>query len=196
MTFKQKILKTIYPVLMKAGKLLGLKAGVKSNKNFVPPKVSFYELEAYGIKGEKLSFDLFKGKFVLIVNTASDCGYTNQYGELNSLYEMYKEKLVVMGFPSNDFKEQEKHSDEEIASFCSINFGVTFFLAKKSEVLKGNGQNKVFEWLSTSQQNGWNDQQPEWNFAKYLINGEGILINYFGPGVAPLSKVITVNLPS
>ena len=125
---------------------------------------------------------------MLLVNTASDCGYTGQYDELQKLYEEYQNKLIVIGFPANDFKEQEKGSDEEIAQFCKINYGVTFPLIKKSSVIKGNSQNEVYQWLSNKNLNGWNDQQPTWNFSKYLINEEGALTNYFAPFISPLSK--------
>jgi len=125
---------------------------------------------------------------VLIVNTASNCGYTNQYQELQKLYDQYKEKLIVLAFPSNDFKEQEKGNDEEIAAFCQVNFGVSFPLAKKTVVVKAPDQNKVYEWLTRKELNGWNDQQPTWNFSKYLIDEKGQLSHYFDPAVSPLSE--------
>lgn len=135
--------------------------------------------------GSELSFENLKGKKVLIVNTASNCGYTHQYAELQELYENQKKNLLVLAFPSNDFKEQEKGSDEEIARFCQVNFGVRFPLAKKSVVIKGQGQNKVFEWLTHKELNGWNEQPPSWNFSKYLVNEKGILTHYFDPAVSP-----------
>jgi len=94
---------------------------------------------------------------------------------------------VIIGFPANDFKEQEKGSDEEIAQFCKLNYGVDFPLAKKGTVIKGNNQQRVFQWLSDKSKNGWNDKQPSWNFSKYLINEQGILMNYFDPAISPLS---------
>jgi glutathione peroxidase len=152
------------------------------------PYTSFYNLRAIANNGALINFDQLKGKKVLLVNTASDCGYTGQYEELQKLYEQYQNKLIVLGFPANDFKEQEKGNDEEIAQFCKINYGVTFPLIKKSSVIKGNNQNEVYQWLSNKNLNGWNDQQPTWNFTKYLVNEEGVLINYFAPAVSPLSK--------
>ena len=96
-----------------------------------------------------------------------------------------KDKLVVIGFPANDFKEQEKGNDEQIARFCKLNYGVTFPLAKKSSVVKGPGQNVIFRWLSDKTMNGWNIQAPSWNFSKYLIDERGLLIGYFDPSVTP-----------
>ena len=157
----------------------------------VSPVASFYDLAVLLNNGTSLSFNTLKGKKILLVNTASDCGYTNQYSELQALYERHKDKLIVIGFPANDFKEQEKGSDAEIAQFCKINFGVSFPLAKKSTVVKSSEQNKVFEWLTHKELNGWNDQQPSWNFAKYLVNEEGMLSHYFDPAVSPLSPELT-----
>ena len=124
----------------------------------------------------------------MLVNTASDCGYTNQYTDLQKLADEYKDKLIVLGFPANDFKEQEKGTDEEIAAFCKLNFGVTFPLMKKTVVLRSAQQNPVYQWLPEEAKNGWNSKVPSWNFTKYLVNGEGVLTNYFGPSVSPLSK--------
>ncbi|MCW3082592.1 MAG: glutathione peroxidase [Segetibacter sp.] len=194
MTSRQTILKKIYPLLMEAGKIFGLKAGVIKNKDNTEPLTSFYNLKAISIDGQEIDFKEFKGMNVLIVNTASGCGYTNQLSDLKKLHELYKNKVVVIGFPANDFKEQEKLTDKEIASFCLINFGVSFLLAQKSVVVKGDNQNEVFAWLSHKEKNGWNDKPPEWNFSKYLINTKGMLTYYFGPGVEPLSTDITAQL--
>ncbi len=152
--------------------------------------ISFYSLQAVANNGAAIFFDQFKGRKVLVVNTASDCGYTPQYDDLQKLYDQYKNKLVIIGFPANDFGEQEKGNDDEIAHFCKVNYGVSFLLAKKSTVIKKAGQNKVFEWLSNKNENGWNDQQPTWNFSKYLINENGELTHYFEPSVSPLSNEV------
>jgi glutathione peroxidase len=95
---------------------------------------------------------------------------------------------MVLGFPANDFKEQEKGSDEEIARFCKVNFGVSFPLMKKSSVIRSSQQNPVFQWLTDSSKNGWSNKQPSWNFSKYLVNEEGVLTNYFGPTISPMSR--------
>jgi glutathione peroxidase len=128
-----------------------------------------------------------KGKKVLIVNTASDCGFTGQYDELEKLHQQYKDKLIILGFPANDFKEQEKGDDAGIAEFCKVNFGVTFQLMQKSHVVKSAEQNPVFAWLSHKEKNGWCEQQPVWNFSKYLINEEGVLVGFYAQTVSPLS---------
>ena len=161
-------------------------ANKRIEQTSINPSISFYNLSAILNNGNELSFAEFKDKKVLIVNTASNCGYTNQYSELQELYQKQKENLVILAFPSNDFKEQEKGSDEEINQFCKINYGITFPLMKKSSVIRGTNQNKVYEWLSNKSLNGWNDQEPVWNFTKYLVNEEGILLNYFSPAVSPL----------
>jgi len=190
MTVKQKLLKAFYPMLMGVSRVLGKKSKMKSNTAHTPPPQSFYSLKAVANNGSEIRFDGFKGKKVLIVNTASECGYTPQYDELQKLYETFKDKLVVIGFPANDFGEQEKGNDGEIAQFCKLNYGVDFPLAAKSTVVRGESQNKVFEWLCNKQENGWNDQQPTWNFSKYLVNEEGILTHYFDPSVSPLSQEV------
>jgi glutathione peroxidase len=127
---------------------------------------------------------------VLLVNTASNCGYTPQYAELQKLYQASKEELEIIAIPANDFKEQEKGTDEEIATFCSINYGVSFPIAKKGTVIKQPNQHPVFRWLSTKTLNGWNEKTPSWNFAKYLVNEEGVLTHYFEPAVSPLSEEV------
>lgn len=184
MTIRQKLLKAFYPALMWVS---GKKANQFGNEHAKAP-VPFYSLKATTNSGTEFDFSQLKGKKVLLVNTASDCGYTGQYDDLQKLHERYQNKLVILGFPANDFKEQEKGSDEDIAQFCKINFGVTFPLMKKSSVIKGAEQNPVFKWLSDSTLNGWSNKQPSWNFSKYLINEEGELVHYFDPAVSPLSK--------
>lgn len=193
MTARQKILKAVYPMWMWFAGKKGLNTKRLQNEQALP-QVSFYSLKNSLTDGTSFDFAQLKGKKVLLVNTASDCGYTGQYDDLQKLSEQYKEKLVVIGFPSNDFKEQEKGTDEEIAQFCRLNFGVSFPLMKKSSVKKGPGQNEVFEWLSDSTKNGWNNQHPSWNFCKYIVDEEGRLINYFGSTIEPLGKEITTAL--
>ena len=187
MTGRQKVLKAIYPLFTGYKKLLGRSVKISANKNNTPPIHSFYDLSVELNDGNLLRFDSLKGKKVLLVNTASDCGYTAQYNELEELYEKYKNQIVVIGFPANDFKQQEKGTDAEIAEFCRKNFGVSFPLAKKGTVIKSKEQEKVFQWLTNKNQNGWNDKQPSWNFSKFLINEQGILTNYFDPAISPLS---------
>jgi glutathione peroxidase len=185
MTFRQKLLRAFYPALMFLGKATGKNGKSMDNTNGLTPPASIYDLSVTLNNGQQLPLADLKGKKILFVNTASDCGYTPQYEDLQKLYTTYQHKLVVIGFPANDFKEQEKGSDEQIAEFCKVNFGVTFPLAQKSTVVKGNDQNAIFSWLSDPKKNGWNDQQPTWNFSKYLVDEKGILIKYFDPGVSP-----------
>ncbi|WP_164110710.1 MULTISPECIES: glutathione peroxidase [Sphingobacterium] len=149
---------------------------------------SFYNLSVTLNNGEKLNFSSLKGKKVLLVNTASKCGYTKQYEDLEKLSKAYKDKLMIIAFPANDFANQENGSDEEIAQFCKSNYGVTFPIAKKAGVIKNAEQQEVFKWLSDKQLNGWNDQEPEWNFSKYLISEDGQLLHYFKSSVAPLDQ--------
>ena len=190
MTFRQKLLKAFYPALMWSSKKAGTNAVILTN-NDVKPVIPFYSLSIVLNNGNSLNFESFRGKKVLLVNTASDCGYTNQYESLQKLSEQYKGKLQLVGFPANDFKEQEKGSDAQIVAFCKENFGVTFPLAVKSIVIKGAAQNAVFNWLSDAAKNGWNNKAPSWNFSKYLVNEQGVLINYFDPSISPLSEEVT-----
>ena len=189
MNVRQKILKRIYPLFVVYERLKGRGRKLSQEKS-VHSIQPFYSLKAQLINGKEFSFEELRGKKVLLVNTASNCGYTNQYAELQKLYQRSNEDLQIIAFPSNDFKEQEKGSDEEIEKFCSTNFGISFLLAKKSQVIKGSGQNIVFEWLTNKTLNGWNDQQPSWNFAKYLVDEEGNLTYYFDPAVSPLSEEV------
>lgn len=189
MTIKQKILKLLYSFVMMAARLSGKKCTVLTNDKNIKPRVSFYSLKAISNRGSEVCFDSFKGKKVLLVNTASECGYTAQYEELERLQRGLNENIVILGFPSNDFKNQEKSNDEEISAFCKINYGITFTIMKKSCV-KGEQQNEVFNWLSNESKNGWNNQAPEWNFSKYLVNEHGVLTHYFGPAISPLSHEV------
>jgi glutathione peroxidase len=151
------------------------------------PTVSFYSLQAKSGKGETIDFATLKGKQVLVVNSASDCGYTPQYEELEALHQKYPQ-LVILIFPANDFKQQEKKGDAEIEQFCKINYGLTIPLMSKVSVVKGPEQHPVFQWLSDAGQNGWCKRAPVWNFSKYLINREGVLTHFFRPSVSPLSE--------
>jgi len=187
MTLRQRLLKRLYPVFLLIKKTGG-KHHVLSNKQNIAPIKSIYELSVELSNGETRSLAKYKGKKILFVNTASDCGYTAQYAELQTLYRHSREDLEIIAFPSNDFKEQEKGSDDEIRQFCQSVYGVGFPLVKKSIVRKGENQHPVFQWLSQKELNGWNDQPPGWNFSKYLVNEEGMLTHYFHPAVSPVSE--------
>ncbi len=153
-------------------------------------KVSFYELSTVSLFGDEIDFSSFKGKKVLIVNTASKCGFTPQYAELEELSKKYKDNLVVIGFPANDFMNQEPGSNEDIATFCEVNYGVTFLMTEKITV-KGGDMHPVYQWLTDKDKNGWNTQEPKWNFHKYLIDENGELIGVFASKVKPLDEQIT-----
>ena len=190
MTYRQKVLKAVYPALMWYNKITSKKSKVMENSEGTATLRSLHDLSVHLNNGNELELGSLKGKKILIVNTASDCGYTNQYDDLQKLYEANKNKLMVIGFPANDFKEQEKGTDKEIAEFCKVNYGITFPLAAKSSVIKGKQQNEIFNWLSDETLNGWNDQQPTWNFCKYLVDENGKLIKYFDTAVSPLSDEV------
>ncbi len=188
MTLKQKLWKAVYPLLMWWTKRRGKNVTALSGSN--EPLMSFYSLKGTLNNGKEFEFASLRGKKVMLVNTASDCGYTNQYEDLQKISEQFKDKLVVLGFPANDFKQQEKGTDEEIAQFCQLNFGVKFPLMKKSSVIRSAEQNPVYQWLTDPAKNGWNKKTPPWNFAKYIINEQGILTHYFGASVPPTDKKV------
>lgn len=186
--------KILYPAIIFLSKLFKKNLGIVSGNNNAP--VSFYSLSAILNNGEVFSFAQLRGKKVLIVNTASGCGYTGQFSELQQLYELYNSKIEILAFPSNDFKEQEKLPDTEIANFCKANFNLGFPLMKKTVVVKFTGQDDVYEWLSNPLKNGWNDKAPTWNFCKYLINEEGNLTHFFEAAISPIGKEIKTLLNS
>ncbi len=155
-----------------------------------PSMASFYDLTAKNLDGELVSFEAFKGKRVLIVNTASKCGYTNQYTDLEALHKTHGgDAFVVIGFPCNDFGRQEPGSSEEIASFCSKNYGVTFQIMEKVHV-GGSEQHSVYSWLCSSAENGVADHKVGWNFHKFLVDENGQLVASLRSGVRPLDDQI------
>ena len=151
---------------------------------------NLYHYNAIDINGNTVPFEKFKGKYILIVNTASKCGYSNQFGQLQKLYEKYNEKLVICAFPANNFLWQEPLSNEGIKKFCNNNYGVTFPVFEKISV-KGKNKHPIYKWLSNKKLNGQIAKEPSWNFCKYIVDPEGKLLYYFGPSVEPLSSYIT-----
>lgn len=152
--------------------------------------MSFHQLSATDIHGEPFHMESLKGHKVLVVNTASKCGYTPQYKQLEELYRRYKDSgLVVIGFPSNDFAWQEPGNEEAIAAFCEKNYGVTFPMMSKVRT-KGSEQSPVYAWLTRKEQNGVLDSKVKWNFQKYLIDEEGRLVATYPSGQEPLSTPI------
>jgi glutathione peroxidase len=190
MTFRQKILKFFYPAWVWLAKISDTNNKILKNSKQVSPPQPVYNLSVPLNDGKQLPLKSLKGKKVLIVNTASDCGYTGQYDELQKLSQQFSNSLTIIGFPANDFKEQEKGSDEEIAQFCRINYGITFPLAKKSTVIGSSEQTEVFKWLTDKSLNGWNEKQPSWNFSKYLLDENGVLVAYFDPSISPLNEEV------
>ena len=187
MTLLKKLIASTYPLRMKMSKITSMGINITENKNKVTPPESFYSLKATLNNGEEISFEKFREKKVLIVNLASQCGYTPQYAELEKLHK--ENRMIVLGFPSNNFGRQEPGNDDEIAEFCKLNFGVTFPLFKKDDV-KGNNKQPVYHWLTDKNKNGWNNLEPQWNFFKYLIDEKGNLSKVFSSSVTPLDKRI------
>jgi glutathione peroxidase len=160
-----------------------------TNTSIAMNATSFYDFKLKSIDGKEIDFSIYKGKKVLIVNTASECGYTPQYDELQKLHETHGNQLTLLGFPANNFGGQEPGTNDEIGAFCRKNFGVTFQLFAKSEVV-GAEQNVLYQWLSNKDQNGWNTDVPNWNFCKYLINEKGELLKFYSSSVSPMSDEI------
>jgi glutathione peroxidase len=189
MTIRQKLMKLFYPLLVWPQQKSARKK-ILVNRQGVVPAVLFHALSVTLNNGQQMPFEVLRGKKVLLVNTASNCGYTAQYAELQKLYEHTKDHLAIIAFPTNDFKAQEKGTDEDIAAFCSVNFGVQFPLARKVVVAKTEEQHPVYQWLTNREMNGWNEKSPSWNFAKYLVNEEGVLTHYFEPAVSPVDAAV------
>lgn len=156
---------------------------------------SIYQFTVTGLTGGKIDFSQFKGKKILIVNTASECGYTPQYEGLQTLYEKYKDQLVVVGFPSNDFGQQEPGTNEQIHAFCKANYGVTFPMAAKTKVI-GDEAAPIFKYLTQKQLNGVEDAEIKWNFTKFLLDENGKLIASFPSKVKPLDENIIKHISS
>ncbi|MDB5251083.1 MAG: glutathione peroxidase [Flaviaesturariibacter sp.] len=190
MTIRQRLLRAFYPVLMAVTKLAGKNRTILQNANGALPPQPLEELAFTTVTGAEQPLGAYRNRKILIVNTASDCGYTAQYTELQQLSEQYGDRVVVIAFPSNDFSQQEKGSNEDIARFCLGHYNVRFPLAAKSGVIRNRDQHPVYQWLTEPSRNGWNSQPPTWNFSKYIVNEDGILTHYFGPSVSPLDEQI------
>ncbi|MBJ7880004.1 glutathione peroxidase [Gelidibacter salicanalis] len=154
---------------------------------------SFYDLQINNLNGKPIDFNTFKGKHILIVNVASKCGFTPQYKDLQTLHERYKDQLVVIGVPCNQFGDQEPGEADDIHSFCELNYGVTFLMTEKVDV-KGKQQHPLYQWLTQKEENGIKGSSVKWNFQKYLIDQEGQLIDYFYSLTEPWSSKIIKHL--
>lgn len=148
---------------------------------------SIYDYKVTALDGSTIDFADYKGKKILIVNTASKCGYTPQYEGLQALFEKYQDRLVIVGFPSNNFGFQEPGTNEDIATFCKANYGVTFPMAEKISV-KGGKMAPIYHWLTKKEYNGYDSSSVKWNFQKYLINEQGNLIGIYSSKVKPDSE--------
>lgn len=154
---------------------------------------SIHSFSVKELDGGTIKFSDFKGKKILVVNTASECGYTPQYKDLETLYEKYKNKLVIVGFPANNFGGQEPGTNADIKSFCQKNYGVTFPMAEKISV-KGEDAAPIYQWLTHKDQNGVLDAEIKWNFNKFLLDENGHIIAKFDSKVTPMSEEITGKL--
>jgi glutathione peroxidase len=154
-------------------------------------KETIYQFQVKDIQGNDFDFASLKGKKIMVVNTASKCGLTPQYEKLEALYEKYKDKnFVIVGFPANDFMSQEPGSNEEIESFCKMNYGVSFPMMSKISV-KGKDMHPVYHFLTEKDKNGLEDSKVEWNFQKYLIDENGHLEKVISPRIQPNDESIT-----
>ena len=149
-----------------------------------------YDFKVKGLDGKQLDLAAYKGKKLLIVNTASECGYTPQYADLQALYEKYKDKLVVIGFPANNFGKQEPGSNSDIQSFCKKNYGVTFPMAEKVSV-KGDDIHPLFRYLTDEAEKMGVKDPIKWNFTKFLVDEKGKLVAVYPSKVKPMSEEIT-----
>jgi glutathione peroxidase len=154
---------------------------------------SIYDFKVPALDGGTINFTDFKGKKILIVNTASECGYTPQYKDLQALYEKYKDRLVIVGFPANNFGGQEPGTATEIKAFCEKNYGVTFPMAAKVSV-KGEDMAPIYQWLTSKSANGVLDATIGWNFNKFLIDEKGNMVAWFPSKVKPMDNEIVAKL--
>lgn len=154
---------------------------------------SIYDFKVESLNGGTIDFADFKGKKILIVNTASKCGFTPQYKGLEELYQKYKDRLVIIGFPANNFFYQEPGSNETIGEFCKKNYGVSFYMAAKISV-KGKNIAPIYQWLCNKDENGIMDARITWNFNKFLLNEQGLIIAKFNSKVTPMSEEIISKL--
>jgi len=160
---------------------------IKTQEN---KKMSMYNIKINDLDGNPINLEKFKGKYLLFVNVASKCGFTKQYADLQELYDLYIDNLMVIGVPCNQFGAQEPGSPDEIQTFCKKNYGVTFLMTEKISV-KGSDQHPLYNWLTDKSLNGVKNSTVKWNFQKYIVDKDGNLIDYFYSMTRPLSSKIT-----
>lgn len=158
--------------------------------SFLLLATGIYDFKVPGLDGSTIDLSAYKGKKILIVNTASQCGYTPQYADLQALHEKYKDKLVVIGFPANNFGQQEPGSNADINSFCKKNYGVSFLMAEKVSV-KGSDIHPLFAYLTAEAKKMGVEDPIRWNFTKFLVDEKGKLVAVFPSKVKPMSEEIT-----
>lgn len=159
----------------------------------MPASTPLYDIKINSLQGNPIDFSDYKDKKVLFVNVASKCGFTPQYKDLQKLYDQYQDKLMVIGVPCNQFGKQEPGTSDEIQEFCQVNYGVSFLITEKVDV-KGENQHPLYKWLTTKAENGKKNSSVKWNFQKYLVDGNGELIDYYFSITKPTSSKITKHL--
>jgi glutathione peroxidase len=164
--------------------LVGFFTGMFEKGQKKPVSGSIYDFKIKSLEGNEIDFSSYRGKKLLIVNTASKCGYTPQYADLQKLHEQFGDKVVVLGFPANNFLWQEPGTNNEIAEFCERNYGVTFQMFEKISV-KGSDKHPLYKWLEAK-----TGEVPSWNFCKYLVSEDGSQVTFFKQTVKPLDKQI------
>jgi glutathione peroxidase len=179
--------KPVLTVAIVAILFLGIFSNISFKKSYAAPG-SLYDLSIKGLDGSDVPLSKYRGRKLLIVNTASKCGKTPQYAGLQELHNRFGDKVTILGFPANNFLWQEPGSNEEIADFCKENYGVEFQMFEKISV-KGRDQHPLYQWLETK-----TGHRPDWNFAKYLVNEDGSQVVFFKSGVEPLDKQILSKL--
>ena len=172
-----------------AASALALASFITPHILYSPTAASIHKFKVEALDGSIIDFSQYKGKKILVVNTASKCGYTPQYEFLQKLYSNYSDKLVIIGFPANNFGQQEPGNNVEIKEFCTKNYGVTFPMAAKVSV-KGDDIAPIFKWLTSKELNGVMDAEIKWNFTKFLMDENGILIARFDSKINPLGPEI------
>jgi len=182
-----------YGFLMLLGSIFGTNKEVKDKPENMDTHTivseRFYDFKMTSLDGKEIDFSAYKGKKVLLVNTASECGYTPQYKTLQELHEKHGDKVVILGFPANEFGKQEPGNNKEIDSFCEKNYGVTFQMFEKI-IVTGENTHPLYQWLSKKENNGWNDEAPNWNFCKYLVNEKGELEKFYKSAIDPMGEEI------
>ena len=166
---------------------------VSNSQTKINQNMSLYTIEINSLDGKPIHLNDYKGKYILFVNVASECGFTGQYEDLQKLYDTYKDKLMVIGVPCNQFGSQEPGTADQIQSFCSKNYGVTFLMTEKINV-KGELQHPLYKWLTNKELNGVKSTSVKWNFQKYLVDDKGNFVDYFYSMTKPLSSKITRQL--